>query len=335
MPVLQRRQQMLSPRQGAGNRDSTDSVEREHIWVMGEACEQPQKEMDFPAATLSRQPPRQKSRNTLRINTQRNTELHQRYLSSEEEPSPSPSETVENHDEQVKNTLSETCGNDTIDFSNITESKAEIAVAVPIIVIGRPKLIDITNLAPMHKRKRASQPLASQSVSKKIASKVSSTDVENLPSLVQRPADAAPKRRPIAPKRKDSLPYMRAPASWLPEEYPGSLEGDEHYFPLDVRPTPAYRDYDPYSLEPPRLSRTNSPTSTIDIVRARVSPNPPLSINTTRFRGLARSLSLAKQQTAQQQRQVVKSKMVARGANEREETRMIPPFPFEEGIAVG
>ena len=304
---------------------------------MEEDFEQPQEEMDLPTAKLSRQAPRQKSRNTLRINTRRDAELHERYLSSEEEPSPSPSEHIENHKQKVKHEP-ETSVDDTVDLSKITDSKAEIAVAVPIMAIGRPKLIDITNLAPMHKRKRVSQPLTPVSVNKKIASKVSSADAENIPSLVQESADVfIPKRKPVAPKRQDSLPFMQAPESWLPEDVPEPLEGHEHYFPIDVRPTPSYRDYDPYSLKPPRLSRTNSPTSTKGVVRARVNSNPSLAINAARFKGLTRSLSLANRQDAQrQQRQVVKKpKMVARGANEREDMLVIPPFPFEEGITVG
>ena len=337
MPVLQRRQQMLAPSQGASDRDSIDCEEREHLWVVAEDYEQPRKEMDFPTAKLSRQPPRQKSRNTLRINTYARDELHERYLSSEEEPSPSPSEDIKNHDEQVKHKLSKKSASDTVDISEITESKAEIAIAVPIMAIGRPKLIDITNLAPMHKRKRASQPLAPQPTSKKLASRVSAMDVENMPSLVRNSADRhVPARKPAAPKRKDSLPQMQAPESWLPEEDPESFEVNEHYFPLDVRPTPAYRDYDPYSLEPPRLSRTNSPTSTNDVVRARVNSNPPLTISTAGWKGLTRSLSMAKRQSTQQQRPTAKKpKMVARAANEREELPLIPPFPFDGGIAVG
>ncbi len=333
MPVLQRRQQTLAPRQGASNTDSTDSLEREHLWVVEEDYEQLQKEMDYSTAKLSRQSPRKMSRNTLRINTLPNAELHERYQSSEEEPSPSPSEHIENHEERVRHESS-TGVNDTIDLSKITESKAEIAVAVPIMAIGRPKLIDITNLAPMHKRKRVSQPPTPHSLSKKVASISSNTDVENIPSLTRDPADVVvPKRKPVAPKRQDSLRSLHAPESWLPEDNLEALEVDEHYFPLDVRPTPAYRDYDPYSLEPPRLSRTNSPTSTKEIVRARVTSNPPLVINTARFKGLTRSLSLAKQQGAQQRQVVKKPKMVARGANEREDMLSIPPLPFEEGIA--
>ncbi len=337
MPVLQRRQQMLAPRQGASNRDSTDSEEREHLWVVEEDYEQPREEMDFLPTKLSRQPPRRKSRNTLRINTYPKAELHERYLSSEEEPSPSPSENIENHDKQVKHKSSETSVNDSVDLSKMIESKAEIAIAVPIMAIGRPKLIDITNLAPMHKRKRASQTLTPLLTSKKIASRVSSMDVENIPSSIRDSSDAhVPARKPVAPKRKDSLPQMRAPESWLPEEDLESLEGDDHYIPLDVRPTPAYRDYDPYSLEPPRLSRTNSPNSAKDMVRARVNSNQPLTISTVRWKGLTRSLSLAKGPSTKQQRPVVKKpKMLARGANEREELPLIPPFPFEGGIAVG
>ena len=318
-------------------RDSSDSVEIEHLWAVEEDYEQPQKEMDFPNAKLSRQPPRQKSRNALRINTYPKAELHERYLSSEEEPSPSPSDDIENHDVRVESKSAEASADDVVDLSKVTESKAEIAIAVPIMALGRPKLIDITNLAPMHKRKRVSQPLAPTSTNKKVASGASRTDVENIPSLARSSTSAyVPERKPVAPRRKDSLPPMKAPESWLPEEEPELLGDREHYFPLDIRPTPAYRDYDPYSLDPPRLSRTNSPTSTKDVVRARVNSNPPLIVGGAGWKGLTRSLSLAKRQSMQQSRQVVKKpKMIARGATEREEMPIIPPFPFEGGITVG
>ena len=337
MPVLERRQQTLLARHDGSLRDNSDGVETEHLWVVEEDYEHTEEGMELPKAKLNRQPPRQKTRNTLRINTYPKAELHERYLSSEEEPSPSPSENVENHDVREKHESATTSADESIDISKITESKAEIAIAVPIMVIGRPKLIDITNLAPMQKRKRASQPLTPQSISKKVASRVSRTDVENLPSLIRDPAEAhVPGRKAVAPKRKDSLPPMEAPESWLPEEEPEQVGGKELYFPLDVRRTPAYRDYDPYSLEPPRLSRTNSPTSTKDTVRERVNSSPPVTVGSVGWKGLGRSLSLAKRQSTLQQRQVVKKpKMVARGATEREEMPIIPPFPFEGGIVVG
>ena len=100
---------------------------------------------------------------TLRINVNSDYDLHERYMSSEEEPSPSPdSENVSQYGEdEVEEPLSisreifnDKENEEPLD-AILEVAIPEIALAVPIMSIGRPKLIDITNLAPMHKRKRA------------------------------------------------------------------------------------------------------------------------------------------------------------------------------------
>ena len=178
------------------------------------------------------------------------------------------------------------------------------------------------------------------------------------------------------------------------EETPEIVEG-EHYFPtLELRKPLTYNDYDPYSLNPPRLSPRNSyntrespanapPLLTRkpgSITRARKqanAPNPLLRRSSGRpslprnsgsysnqqsraprignkgtggsfatsstssqqassWKGLTRSLSMAKKQEAMHPSAVAAARdarrgprMQARGANEREELPTIPPFPFE------
>ena len=84
MPVIQRRPVVLAQRQNASSRNSADSDEtlREHIVILGEDYEKPQKEMDFPSAKLVHIS-NNRMKNGLRINTHTKTELHERYLSSE------------------------------------------------------------------------------------------------------------------------------------------------------------------------------------------------------------------------------------------------------------
>ena len=84
MPVIQRRPVVLAQKQNTSPRNSADSDDtlREHIIILGDDYEKPQKEMDFPSAKLVHIS-NNKMKNSLRINTQPKTELHERYMSSE------------------------------------------------------------------------------------------------------------------------------------------------------------------------------------------------------------------------------------------------------------
>ena len=357
MPVLHRRphQQVLAPRPTTltiSSIESNDTMD-EHLWAVREDYERPQKEMDFPPAALCRVALRKESTNNLRINTYMESDLPDRYMSSEEEPSPSPdSETYEEAEEELKHktclthvdevseSTSEPVTEPTAEPSTAEEYKTEVAVAVPIFV-GRPKLVDITNLAPMHKRKRAAteKQMLLRSAVKKAASTISIKPDENSPIVMQEAVQTVNTEEEL-PKRKDSL-NMPAPDSWLPDDATLVQEDDEeedHYFPdLDLRKPLSYKDYDPYSLDPPRLSPRNSYSKNGSrpgsVARARNKSSPPMAMNNG-WKGLTRSLSIAKRQTLHRgDHQVAKkTRLIARAANARAETPMIPPFPLGEGF---
>ena len=332
MPVLQR-PAALGQRQNVRLRNSADSTDTlvEHVVIVGDNDTKPQKEVDFPSATLVNVSSAT-SKTNLRINTYSKSELHDRYMSSEEEPSPSPDgEGI--HEEELKHKPSARF-EDPLDLTTATESKAEIAIAVPILSLGRPKLVDITNIAPMQRRKqRIPKSQMSHMASKIPPVRMMALSNENTPFPANEAADVVtspppPNSNPVL-KRKESRPLLTAPISWLPEDEAPASE-DEHYFPgLDIRRTPSYHDYDPYSLEPPRLAA--SPRGSVSRARQNSGP-PPANNHSSGWKGLTRSLSLAKRQHSHQQA-AKKPKMVARGANEREGPLVIPPFPFEEADA--
>lgn len=333
MPVVQRRPAVLGHEHNASFRNSSDSDDtlREQIVILGDEYEKPRKEMDFPSANLVNVSTI-KPKNNLRINTYSRSELHDRYMSSEEEPSPSP-DSEDSHDEELKHKPSVRM-EDPIDLSAATESKAEIAIAVPILSLGRPKLVDITNLAPMHKRKqRIPKSQLSHPTAKVQPTRLATVSDENVPHPANKAVEmlvCPPPPKPTTTlKRKESRPLLTVPESWLPDDE-ALVSADEHYVPRwDVRRTPSYHDYDPYSLEPPRLAA--SPKGSVS--RARGNPaHIPASNHTSGWKGLTRSLSLAKKQHSHQQ-VAKKPKMVARGANEREGPLVIPAFPFEEAGA--
>ena len=130
-------------------------------------------------------------------------------------------------------------------------------------------------------------------------------------------------------RRKQSQRLLTKPSTWLPEDEAPTSEDEQSVPRLDIRRTPSYHDYDPYSLDPPRL--TASPRGSVSRARGITAP-PPTNNHTSGWKGLTRSLSLAKRQLSHQQL-AKKPKMIARGANEREKSLVIPPFPFEEAIS--
>jgi hypothetical protein len=326
----------------------------EPLWIVDEDYERPQKEMDFPPAALRKVASRKESVHNLRINTYAESELPDRYMSSEEEPSPSPdSETYEA--EELKHKISsiihiEDAVECAAEPASVEEYKTEIAVAVPIFV-GRPKLVDITNIAPMHKRKRSVElhPKLLRSAVKRAASSIRSVTDENTTFIAQEATKVVTPEEPL-PKRTDSL-LILAPESWLPDDATIVAKEDEdedegdHYFPdLELRSPLTYNDYDPYSLDPPRLSPRSSSSSYSShsskgakkpgsVARARNNSNPPVAMGNG-WKGLTRSLSLAKKQTIHHRDLQVtkKPKMIARAADERRETPVILAFAFGEDV---
>ncbi|KAL8724402.1 MAG: hypothetical protein Q9181_006843 [Wetmoreana brouardii] len=363
-------------------RASTDSSNQEHIWVLQEGYERPQKEMDFPSASLTNKMPR----HDLRIHTYSKSDLHDRYMSSEEEPSPSPdsSDAESTHSEELKHKSSArvlTTEEAPIDLAALeSDAKTEIAVAMPIVAYGRPKLIDIKTLAPMQKRKRViKQPVAPSTVNKQtLARKISNLTNEHTPFaaneaaevvvptetaaiITQKQAAMAVNKRLKEEKLQTPrlTPVSSAPDSWLPEEeeeqYVTANEEREYHIPTDPD------TYDPYTpTEPPRLSpsRLSNRSHIGTTGRQRNNSNPFSNINTTSLgKGLTRTWSIAKKgvvhhgsfsssgpsSSSQQREQALsfssneykperqitkKPKMIARGANEREDSLILPPCPF-------
>lgn len=389
MPTLNRRHQVLGTRYGASAITSPESYEglKEQLWVVDEDYEKPQEEMDFPSAKMSS---RQKSRNNLRINTYSKQELHDRYLSSEEEPSPSPDDDVQKYEEALMEKSCDIFVDDDELDQVFEEIKAEIAIAVPILACGRPKLIDITNLAPMHKRKRLAKPSYPHSAAKnQVTSRTATAAIafsspavnENRPlpahhnQQTEAATDPATPRTLVPPtpapsirqlKRKESF-SIPAPESWLPEADDEDDEAPKHRIPA-VTSRHRKHTYNrsihdfAFAPDPPRLPKHHKnrsqthfstriihetgPDSNLNHTAFVVPPRThsptttPMTITgsgVTSWKGLTRSLSLAKRQsgsqpvsTSQSENKNKKPKMVPRGANEREELITIPPFPFEE-----
>ena len=311
----------------------------EAVWVVhgDEDYERPHKAMDFPSLHLSKTPSRKYSVDDLRISTYSKSDFHERYMSSEEEPSPSPDSDTGSQFDDVMGDAGEGLEekkSKNVDFeeaeptdAHAEEYRSEIAVAVPIMAMGRPKLVDIAALAPMHKRKRSTEKLA-HTAARNAASLAKPLNFSQLSKDQVKEGNL--------PKHTSSISVL-APESWLPEDDATVAEGDEHHFmDLSLRNPPSYSDYDPYSLNPPRLSPRNSynvpagkPGS---VTRARKQVNLPRRTDSPiGWKGLGRPLSLVKRNEAPQPpRQVTKKpKMLARGASERNEAPFIPPFPVE------
>ena len=329
MPVLTRRHQGLAPRQLMDIKPSIESPDSkgEPLWDLSKGYEGPQKEMDFPLTFVEKIPSRKGSVNNLRINTYPSNDLPDRYMESEEEPSPSPDSDTESNEAELEHDTIAASTTGSCEPLFVEEYEAEIAIAVPIVATGRPKLVDITNLAPMHKRKRQEMSSLSRSLTKSATSRVPLTTNENAGKMEVHDA-----------KHSETL-SSPAPDSWLPDDVTIVPEEEEdHYFPdLELRKPPTYHDYDPYSLDPPSLSPRNSCDGVKkpgNVARARNSSNaqPPVGTNRNGWKGLTRSLSIAKKQALHRRdQQVIKRpKMIARAADEREAPLVIPLFPLRE-----
>ncbi len=343
----------------------------------------PHKDLSFPSTPLGKALSSKASVNSLRISTYPKANLPERYNSDEEEPSPSPDnsdtasvyeELDDEEEEELKHKSAQRSTEEDDDLVVYEDYSAEIAVAVPIVIMGPPKLVDITKLAPIQRRKRGiNHPTLQRAAMKNagaMASRSPAFSDSSVPTAPSRTAPNVPKAgttpsskvsSPTAgehiPRRQDSLPDLDrfAPDSWLPEDDGETIlesveEQDDLYFPaLDVRPSPTYHDYDPYSLNPPSLSPRSSlsykssPMSPSfpsphhnkkqpgSIARARKNSNQARSSmnNNGGWKGITRTLSIAKRQE-ETHPQAKKPKMIARGPTERQEMPSLPPFPFEE-----
>ena len=319
MPVFTRRQHIMSDTP----RTSSDSPTQEHIWLVQDDFETHRKAMDFPAANLNGK----LSRQDLRINPYSKSDLHERYMSSEEEPSPSPdsSDAESTASDELKHKSSSRvfapAEESSIDLSIIeSDATTATAVAMPIVAYGRPKLIDITNLAPMQKRKRAiKQPVGpSTTMAKQTLARTISTPrlSESKPFIANEAAEMlvpaakaasiAHKQAAMAASRRLKKERMQslsrtpssAPESWLPEEQESeppysSIEEREYHFPSDLD---LNADYGPYNLEPiqpspQRPAHFPPPPNT----RKRNNSNPFTVVTpTTLGKGFTRTWSIAK-----------------------------------------
>ncbi|KAL8851219.1 MAG: hypothetical protein Q9221_003850 [Calogaya cf. arnoldii] len=187
---------------------------------------------------------------------------------------------------------------------------------------------------------------------------------EKVVSIAHKQAAMAASRR-LREERMQSLSRTpsSAPESWLPIDEEGdnyhdaqsTLDERDYHFPSDTEPN---NDYGPYNLEPmqpspQRPAHFPSPSNN----RRRNNSNPFTIVTPTNLgKGLTRTWSIAKkvgvhhgsfsgapsssfassssagsQHTYQpMERQITKKpKMIARGANEREEAFLVPPCPAE------
>ena len=278
MPVLNRRQPSLDLRKHANahnradSRSSSDSTESsgDTFWQTKEKFESAQEEMDLPAGKLASLPSRQKMKNNLLLTT--SAELHETYQSSEEEASPSLEDYASDNDDLLEETVSEPIADETYDPAELERQletadsiifSSAIATAMPLIPVGRPKLIQISNVAPIQKRKRPSAP----SNLKCSHRRLSSVD-EDFPFTVPKPIKAS------TPARKEST-QLNPPETWLPAASESrvslaevlAMDDEELYFPTEhdnerLSPTPiSYGEYDPYAIDPPRLARLDSSTA--------------------------------------------------------------------------
>lgn len=203
------------------------------------------------------------------------------------------------------------------------ELKPQLAIAIPILVLGRPKLIDITNLAPMHKRKRSIAKSIPMPAVKKIATQASLRNSENRRSISFHEDAPQPKQQQQQPptpdpqtrlKRKENFARTTAPVSWFPEVSPPTEEEEKHFRPeLYTVPLPRSVDSDAVSLSPSRLSKFSKhsgrqitemkspvPPRSSSIPKSPVVPKSPLTPKTPStpgWKGLSRSISMIRRQS--------------------------------------
>ena len=380
MPVLSRRQPLLDLRSkstGSITPPDDDGL-KAPLWLLAEEVyEAPRKEMDFISSIPARQlKPRSKSRSNLRLSTQ--ASLHERYQSSEEEASPSPEGYASSTDEssvaqpiKCTSTTSEPADlgievpsdtEDELDTLPTTIGGPTVAVKMSILSAGRPKLISISALAPMQKRKRTALTPVS----------VSTVRLNNSVSA----ATPASPTSPSPPRKRSTSVSVKNTAltTWLPKEVQKELEetmslseeeeaeellhagesdgmysshtganglhaddDEELHFPAEPSPTSptptTYAEYDPYSLEPPRLSGSQdygSRKSSAAVYRPYSVKGDGASIRSSRgkqsWMGFGKSLGLGRKE------KVTGSKPNTSGKEKagRRIGPMIPAFEFEE-----
>ncbi|MCJ1364015.1 hypothetical protein MMC16_003124 [Acarospora aff. strigata] len=274
MPVVAHRQPRLGSaacRNSYSSYSSNGSGRDSQLWIVQENGDHHrQKTMDFPAPRRAPLPSGQKPKSQLRVDTYSKPDLHDRYLSSEEEVSPSPHESFDNVGRQGSAGHAGVDG--TRDITDIKPLEADVMMGIAIVVTimnaGKPKVIDIPRLAPMQKRR--SSDLTGPSLHHRQGSLTSCYSTKSATSsraALSINDDAVTQAAGGAPSSPEAespdMPTFNLPI--LPEaDLAIAHEAAMLAFPgLDIRPTPSYRDYDPYLLDPPRLHQ-----------RSRLRTNP-------------------------------------------------------------
>jgi len=263
MPVIFHRQRQGSSawRNSYSSYSSNGSGRDSQLWIVQENGDHHrQKTMDFPAPRKPALPLGQRQKRLLRVDTYSRPDLHDRYLSSEEEVSPSPDENFNTvAREESESQVEVDTDPNTID---ITSLEADVMIGIAIVVnlmnVGKPKVIDIPRLAPRHKR-RSNDPTKIP-LRHRQGSVTSSYSTRSIISLKEvkptiEPAETLEPEGATAQPDLDSPPLPPIDLPTLPEaDLAIAHEAAMLEFPgLDIRPTPSYRDYDPYLLDPPRL----------------------------------------------------------------------------------
>ena len=317
MPVIAHRQ----PRQGSAawrnsysSYSSNGSGRDTQLWIVQENGDHHrQKTMDFPAPRKPALPLGQRQKRPLRVDTYSKLDLHDRYLSSEEEVSPSPHENFD----AAADVEADTDPN-TID---ITFLEADVMIGIAIVVnmmnVGKPKFIDIPRLAPMHKR-RSNDPtkisLRHRQGSVTSCYSTKSTTSSKAVKPITEPAETFMPEEATFQPELDSPPLPPIHLPTLPEaDLAIAHEASMLEFPgLDIRPTPSYRDYDPYLLNPPRLYAQSQRS------RLCVNAGP----------GVAWKGGLSRYGRG---RGAMKSKKLVRRANERSSMVGVSASPLQDG----
>ena len=347
MPALHRRNAKLGPRGTSSTRTSTESIDSgtDHVQLTERDFRQLHKQTANPTEKGGKLSVYRKSRNNL-FDIYTKSEIPDRYQSSEEESSPI-------QDDEA-GTLFDTVNVDPTNLdsdqdytpeasmvyerhSDVTSSIAATAVAVTFFAAGRPKLIDITSIAPIQKRKRSNNNPDLAPHKPLISRYHSPVRRRSIPTVAEVDENLSPKSTlahgdhiPSLPKRKESLASF---GSKLSEETAVESEHQRHAPSLELRPTPSYLDYDPYLLSPPRL--VSSPSASFHgRRRSRGSSGSSGSSMTTPtyirgWKGLTKTLGTARP-PIQQAGKGKRLGSLARGTNDRDGPSFIPPFPFEE-----
>lgn len=270
MPVLAHTQQRLAVaacRNSYSSYSSTGSGRNDQLWIVQENGDHHrQKTMDFPAPRALPLRSTQKPKKPLQVDTSAKSDLHDRYLSSEEEISPSPHAKFDRVTEKSARRAMKETNNDAPFITSLeADVMTGIATIVKIMNVGKPKVIDIPRLAPMQKR-RSSNPIqqtlhrahGSVSSTYSMRSTVSSTSAYPANEAIEVHFAEEASKTPldeISPLPLFNLPAL--PQADLSIAYEASLRD----FPgLHIRPAPRARDYDANVLTSPQLFSHNPRT---------------------------------------------------------------------------